>query len=222
VTNEGSAPVGLGRVVLNVSYTGLTAATALDAVAVQEIVGGVGNDLDANVAGGDVNLFWAKNNEDAVANPVNGGGGAASDSDSLVISWPIANTITGGSSKTYLVRAVINGIEAGGDSVTVGFDRGDESTAVTGGTVTGKTASTKYVYAAADATSGLVIATATEFADTDTAARNIIWSDKSDNNSNHPTVDPADGTVTTVTGSADWTNGYKLGLPTTQSSRSKS
>jgi len=61
----------------------------------------------------------------------------------------------------------------------------------------------------------LLAASATQFRGTATTARNIIWSDKSADVHTYPTV--AAGSVTTTTGSYDWTNGYLLDITNLQS-----
>ena len=149
------------------------------------------------------------------ANPVDAspvGAGTLAGDAQFVVSFNQEESISAGSSTTFYLKGTFVGVGTG-DSVDTKIANGDESTALTGLTLNNN-ANTGRVYAAADATDGIFTAAATDFRQLVGVNRNVVWSDKSANTHVYPTItaNPGGGTVTTVTGSYDWTNGYLLNI----------
>lgn len=120
--------------------------------------------------------------------------------------------IVSGSSQTYSLKANVVGPQTN-DSIDTKLAEGDESTPVSGLTVNNGNDNTGRIYSA-NANEGLITSGANDFADTVGAARNIIWSDGSADAHTYPTATagPTGGTLTSASGTYDWTNGYRLGL----------
>ena len=206
VTADAAGSVAFGRIVFDVVLSDSDAGGELDLDEFKMYRGGT--------------LVTAANIYDAGGDIGVGGGTINSASESVIVSFNEEESVAAGSSQTYSLKATVLGTETD-DSIDTKISIGDENTAIAGvlGTSVcgaGNTTlcstgngNTGRVYDTA-ANEALLWAAATEFADTATAARNIIWSDKSADNHAYPTV--AAGTVTGGSGSYDWTNGYLLDI----------
>jgi hypothetical protein len=148
-----------------------------------------------------------------------GGAGtiAAGASDTIIVSFNAEETVSAGQSQTFYLDGTV-AAAAINETASTKIAIGDEASPINGMVTTNNGSNgndnTGRVYSA-NADEG-IFATATDFravvnsdAGTDAPA-NIVWSDKSADAHTYPTV--ATGTVTTATGSNDFTNGYLLKL----------
>jgi hypothetical protein len=135
--------------------------------------------------------------------------------DDVVVAFLIEESVAAGSSQTYYLDMLVDSAGSN-ETVSTKLSIEDESAPVTGKT-TATTPNTALLYSATPA-SGLFDATSEFFTqDSTTAALGYgvahLWSDKSADAHAYPTVTVADpSTLTTDTGSYDWTNGYLLKL----------
>ncbi|MBN2306523.1 S-layer homology domain-containing protein [Candidatus Peregrinibacteria bacterium] len=217
VTADSAGPVSFGRIVLNVDQAD-------------------SDDASLNTANYQLyrgsSLLSTVNIYDSVGDlsAASLGGAAADQNEDVIVSFNSEESVNAGSSQTYSLKALVSGADSD-DSVTTTIVTGDEATPVAGilGTAvcgnandkpcsTGN-ANTGQIYETA-ANEALFTASATEFSDTNTANRNIIWSDKSAKNHAYPAITA--GTVTAPVsasdwnasneGPYDWTNGYLLDI----------
>jgi len=134
------------------------------------------------------------------------GGGALTDGvHKVIVSFDNQEVISAGVTKNYRLKADVSGA-ASDDSIVTGLASDDS--ALTGLTDLNHP-NTGKIFVNGDATAGL-FTVASDFSQNVGTDLNLVWSDRSFSNHLYPTV--AGGTVTTNTGTADWTNGYLLGL----------
>jgi hypothetical protein len=174
----------------------------------------------------------------ALAGDVGIGAGTLGGDDSVIVSFAQEESVAAGSSQTYSLKAsVVNSenddtvdtkINIGDENEEVGFGTGETpilATSVCGTTdlllcSTGNGNTGRVYDSGVD--EALLFASDTEFLDTATANRNIIWSDKSADAHAYPTIctgagapDAAcsgAGALVRGSGSYDWTNGYLLDI----------
>jgi len=123
----------------------------------------------------------------------------------LIVVFDQEETVSAGASQTYYLKSTVAGASTG-DSLTASLGNGDEAAALTGLTLN-TNPNTGKIFVNGNAASG-IFTVGGDFAGTWITDRNIIWSDKSADAHGYATI--AGGTVTTDTGSYDWTNGYLL------------
>ena len=199
VTADSQGPVSLARLVFNIAKSG-QAGTVINLGAFKFYRGSTlvttANIYSAAVGDVDYNTVATL--------------GAGINTSQVIVTFNQEETVGAGSSQTYSLKANVIGA-ASKDSVDTGLAIGDEAVAVTGLLVNNGNVNTGRVYTAG-ANNALITAAATDFRAVATVARNIIWSDNSADSHTYPTVaaNPGGGTVTTGTGSYDWTNGYLL------------
>lgn len=126
---------------------------------------------------------------------------------SVIITFPAEEIISGGNSHTYTLEATVSSSNSG-DSIGIGIAPGDDDSALTGLTKSFQP-NTGKIYVNGDATAGIFTG-ASDFFQSLGSARNILWSDQSADLHLYPTI--TGGVITSDSGSADWTNGYDLGL----------
>ena len=195
VTADSAGSVSFGRFVFDVDLTDASGAAPTLTLDDFKFYKGSSYIDDANVygvAGGDLGL---------------GSGNTITAADTIIVSFQQEESVAAGSSATFSLKANVSGSE-NDDTVDTNLAIGDENTPVAGLT-TNTNENTARVYSAT-ATDSLMAAN-TEFVQADTtAARNIIWSDKSADSHAYPTVSAT--AVTAGSGSYDWTNGYLLDI----------
>lgn len=203
-----SKSASLGRLVFDVGQGGLAA------------VGGVkftrnGTPLTAGDASqfGDVYLMWDSGPSSCFAQLAQGGAstgmdcnGAVAPSSKLIVAFSKEEIISG--TTTFGLSFNVAGVGAG-DGVWVRLSQGDDFA--------------KPVMAGSDSLNAKIFnagvdpelfANPTDFASeaTSISDRNIIWSDRSADLHAYPGLSPAALLVSNAASSADWTNGYLLGL----------
>ncbi len=136
-----------------------------------------------------------------------GGGSIGSGMRKIIVSFNQEETVGVWGPAYFVLKASAAGVEKD-DRVVTRLASGDEETPLLDLTATGQS-NTGQVYALGDASAGIFTAL-NEFAQAVGTARNIIWSDKW--SSGHIYPDFAGNLPVSGTGSADWTNGYRLGL----------
>ncbi len=217
VTADSAGAVSMGRLVFDVTESGLT---TLDQVKFYRD----GTPLTAGdqAAVNQVYLMWvdtlaAAADLSCTAHTTQATNGMDCDtgiaaSGTLIVSFPIEETVSAGQTRTYKLTANVAGATSG-DSLGAKIATGDESTIVADSTAP---TSTGEIHATdgADAANELFDLTGS-FTNLATTARNIIWSDNSADTHVYHVVTAAgtaDDTAPTtgVAGSADWTNGYLL------------
>jgi hypothetical protein len=217
IAADSAGSVSFGRLVFDITTSGLGAAT-------EDILNWRLYEGTSPLDTADVNIYCTTpagaNGSELQAGTTGledcdgtGANGIANGSYKIIVSFDEEKTINAGAMQNFTLKGDVSGATQN-DTIVTKMAIGDEATQLSGLTAT-TNANTGYVYAAADATNGIFTAAATNFSQLYTAApndiRNIIWSDKSANPPHlYPTV--AAGTVTTLTGSYDWTNGFRLGV----------
>jgi hypothetical protein len=137
-----------------------------------------------------------------------GSGGSLMDGISFVIvTFNQEETVSAGDSLTFSLKATVSNSEAG-DSVSTRIAQGDENSPLTGLTQTGQP-NTGKIFVNGDPTAGIFVG-ALDFFQSLSSSRAVIWSDKSSDLHQFPTV--SGGVITSDSGSDDWTNGYLLNL----------
>lgn len=143
-----------------------------------------------------------------------GGGALTEGSFKVIVSFNDEETISAGQTKIYKLKAEVNG-SANSDSVTTRLADGDESAPLLGLTNAGEE-NTGKLFVNGDATAGIFTAADTDFSRLESANANILWSDLSAKP--HQITQITNGAVTSDSGSADWTNGFLLGITNLESS----
>jgi hypothetical protein len=115
----------------------------------------------------------------------------------IIVAFDQEESISAGASINYYLKATVAGVSAG-DYITTNIDSGDEES------VTGLDSNKGRIYA----TTGIFTTATTDFSILYGTNRSIIWSDKSADTHTYATV--TSGSVVLGSGSADWTNGYRL------------
>lgn len=203
-----SGSASLGRLVFDVNQGGLT---TLDGAKVYRN-GQILTIGDASQAG-DVYLMWDAGTTSCFAQLAQGGAGTGMDcngntssSAKLILTFSKEEIISG--TTAYRISFNAGGVSSG-DSVTVRLDIGDDFA--------------KPVISGSDTLNGKIynggvgpelFANPTDFASEATSItdRNIIWSDRSADSHNYPSISPSALPTSDLGSSADWTNGYLLGL----------
>jgi len=121
----------------------------------------------------------------------NGGGSLADGIAHVIVSFDIEKTISSGNTDTFIMKANVSG-STSGDYVGTSFVDDDDYDELLGLTSEGNE-NTGRIFVNGDASAG-IFSVSNDFSQTSGANKNIIWSDGSDPDS------------------ADWTNGYRLGL----------
>ncbi|MBI5411741.1 S-layer homology domain-containing protein [Candidatus Peregrinibacteria bacterium] len=224
VAADAAGPISFGRLVFDVTTSGLTTA---------------GNDVNTfkflrgstQISSSDVNIY-AKDSADArtqielqagagldalfltTATAADGadGDGVSDATVKVIVSFDEEETVSAGTSKTYYLKANVTGALST-DNITTRIATSDEDTALTGLSSTTNTNNNSVsndgrIQSTGAATSGIFSAAVTDFRQLVGSNRNVIWSDKSADSHAYATV--ASGSVTTDTGSFDWTNGNLL------------
>jgi hypothetical protein len=135
--------------------------------------------------------------------------GIADGTYKVIVSFNQEETIGAGQTFNYYLDATVNGRDLL-DSLQTSLSSGDVATPLTGLTLD-TSSNTGKIYVSGGATSGIFTASATDFSRLLGTADNIIWSDNSADVHLYPTV--TTGSVTTDTGSYDWTNGNLIPVP---------
>ena len=206
VTADSAGSVAFGRLVFDVELSNAGGTTELEVGTFKFYRGST--------------LVTAANIYGATTGDLSGTSFAEADNQAVIVSFNQEESIAAGSTQVYSLKASVTGSETD-DSIDTKLNIGDENTPVSGVLSTSVcgagndtlcstgNGNTGRIYDTA-ANEALLWAGATEFSDTDTTARNILWSDKSADAHTYPTV--AAGSVTAGTGSFDWTNGYLLDI----------
>lgn len=148
----------------------------------------------------EVNIYDATGAQDLTIGSLTHG------TSTVIVTFDEQEMISAGQTKTYYLKADVTGA-ANDDSINTMLMTGDEDAPLTGLTNWDQE-NTGKIFVNGDATSGIFTG-ASDFSQTATANKHIIWSDLAFSPHQYPTI--TDGVVTTQTGSADWTNGYELG-----------
>jgi hypothetical protein len=203
-----SQSAALGRLVFDVYQNGLT---TLDGARLYR--NGVPLSIGDASQLGDAYLMWDSGPGSCFAHSVQSGIGTGMDcnggtalSSKLIVAFSREEIVSG--STTFKLGFNVGGASVG-DAVTVRLDTGDDfAKPVVAGT---DNLNAKIHNGGADPE---LFANATDFASEATSIlnRNIIWSDRSADLHAYPNLSPAMLPVTGSNGSADWTNGYLLGL----------
>lgn len=194
ITAASSGSIGLGRFVVEVSVGDN------DGVGISlsnfKLFGGSGLIQD-------VMIYDATGGQDI--SPVGGGTLVIGQAD-VIISFDTEEIISINDTETYSLKATVTG-SASGDSVS-SLIADDETTQLSGLTASNNP-NTGKIFVSGDATAGIFTGD-TDFSRVLGTNKHFLWSDQSAQPHLYPTV--AAGTVTTDTGSDDWTNGYRLGI----------
>ena len=140
----------------------------------------------------------------------NGGGTLTDGSYQVIVSFDEEQVISAGSTRTYYLKANVTG-EDDDDSITTSLEEGDDNSPLTGLTDVNQQ-NTGKIFVNGDSTAGIFTGAEEDFSQLIDTDRNILWSDLSFSPHQYPQV--TGGSVTTDTGSADWTNGYGLKIGT--------
>ena len=143
------------------------------------------------------------------------GGGSLTDGNyKIIVSFDDEETISAGQTKIYKLKADVTG-SANNDSVNTALAAGDESQPLSGLTAAGQE-NTGKLFVNGDVTAGIFTAADTDFSQLATSNTNFLWSDFSAKP--HQIAQITNGTITSDSGSADWTNGFLLGITNLESS----
>lgn len=141
------------------------------------------------------------------ARDLSAGGTLINGQSSVIISFNQEEIISSDDTVTYSLKAQVAGSDDG-DNVITRFADGDEQTPLSGLTAADND-NTGKIFVVGDATAGIFTG-ATDFSQSVGVNRNIIWSDQSAQPHQYPSI--AAGVVNTGSGSADWSNGYLMGI----------
>ena len=213
VDADSNGVVGLARLVFDVEVSGLD---------------GIGNDIvswvlyrnSSPLSGNDVNVYCMTSsgvNETEIRWGSEGledcdginSNGISDGNYKIIFTFNDEEVILGGSNNVYQLKANVIGADTG-DSVTTSLANGDEFEELTG-MMTNTTYNTGKIYSYNNATNAIFTDSHDNFSKLLGVNRNIIWSDQSADAHAYATISA--GSVTTDTGSYDFTNGYLLNVP---------